>query len=217
MVKGVMSIKLSDRQHEIIEIVKKEQPITSEQIADRLNLTRAALRSDLSILTMTGILEARPKVGYFHTGRVPFNMLVQYVDNIKVKDIKTRPMVVDGDTSVYDSIVTIFIEDIGTLFIQSEGYLAGVVSRKDFVKHAIGTNDLTRLPVNMIMTRMPNIIMLEDDETMADAIMKMVEHEIDCMPVVEKCNTGDGKERYKITGRVSKTGIIRAIYEMIKA
>ena len=59
-----MGIKLSDRQMQIVEIVKSQQPITSEQVAERLNLTRAALRSDLSILTMAGILEARPKVGY---------------------------------------------------------------------------------------------------------------------------------------------------------
>lgn len=211
-----MGIKLSDRQHHIVEIVKEEQPITSEKIAEKLNLTRATLRPDLSILTMTGILDARPKVGYFHTGRTPFNMLMEYVDNIKVSDIKMWPMVVDADTSVYDCIVTIFLEDIGTLFVQSDGYLAGIVSRKDFIKHAIGTTDLNRLPVNMIMTRMPNIIMLDDDETVADAIIKIIEHEIDCMPVVKKCVTDDDKEKYEITGRVSKTIIIKAIYEMIK-
>ena len=33
-----------------------------------LNVTRATLRSDLAILTMTGILDARPKVGYFYSG-----------------------------------------------------------------------------------------------------------------------------------------------------
>jgi len=48
-----------------VDIVKKNEPITSEQIAEKLNLTRAALRPDLSILTMSGILDARPRVGYF--------------------------------------------------------------------------------------------------------------------------------------------------------
>lgn len=209
-------IKLSERQQQIIEIVKDNQPITSEQIAERLNLNRATLRPDLSILTMTGILEARPKVGYFYTGKVPSNVLARYVTSIKVKDIKSRPVVVNADTSVYDSIVTIFLEDVGTLFVQSEGYLVGVVSRKDFIKHAIGTADLTKIPVNVIMTRMPNIVTLEDEESLAEAIIKMIEHEIDCMPVVEKCILEDNKERYRITGRVSKTSVIRAVYEMIK-
>lgn len=210
-----MGIKLSDRQMQIVEIVKSQQPITSEQVAERLNLTRAALRSDLSILTMAGILEARPKVGYSLTGRIPTNMIADFINNILVKDIKTRPVVVNVDTSVYDCIVSLFLEDVGTIFVQSGGYLAGVASRKDLLKHAIGKTDLDRIPISVVMTRMPNIVTLEDEETLAMAIAKMVEHEVDCIPVVTREDTG-GKERLKITGRVSKTGIITVIHDMLK-
>lgn len=209
-------IRLSDRQNQIVEIVKAQQPITSEQIAERLSLTRAALRSDLTILTMTGILEARPKVGYSVTGRIPTNMIADFINNILVRDIKTRPVVVDVETSVYDCIVNLFLEDVGTIFAQSEGYLAGIVSRKDFIKHAIGKKDLDRMPISIAMTRMPNVVTLEDDETMAKAIAKMVEHQVDCIPVTEKAVDREGRERLKITGRVSKTGIIMVIHEMLK-
>ena len=58
---GGIEIKLSPRQEEIIELVKENPPITSEAIAKKLGVTRAAIRPDLAILTMTGILEARPK------------------------------------------------------------------------------------------------------------------------------------------------------------
>ncbi|HOO11795.1 MAG TPA: helix-turn-helix transcriptional regulator [Bacillota bacterium] len=211
----MMGIKLSERQMQIVEIVKSEQPITSEQVAERLNLTRAALRSDLSILTMAGILEARPKVGYSLTGRIPTNMIADFINNILVKDIKTRPVVVNVDTSVYDCIVSLFLEDVGTIFVQSGGYLAGVASRKDLLKHAIGKTDLDRIPISVVMTRMPNIVTLEDEETLAMAIAKMVEHEVDCIPVVTKEDTG-GREKLKITGRVSKTGIITVIHDMLK-
>jgi len=211
-----MGIKLSDRQNQIVEIVRTEQPITSEQIAERLNLTRAALRSDLAILIMTGLLEARPKVGYSLTGRIPTNMIADFINNILVRDIKTRPVVVDVETSVYDCIVNLFLEDVGTIFVQSEGYLAGIVSRKDFIKHSIGKKDLDRIPISIIMTRMPNVVTMEDDETLAQAIAKMVEHQIDCIPVTEKVDGVDGKDKLKITGRVSKTGIITVIHEMLK-
>lgn len=211
-----MGIKLSDRQNQIVEIVKTEQPITSEQIAERLNLTRAALRSDLAILIMTGLLEARPKVGYSLTGRIPTNMIADFINNILVRDIKTRSVVVNVETSVYDCIVNLFLEDVGTIFVQSEGYLAGIVSRKDFIKHSIGKKDLDRIPISIIMTRMPNVVTLEDDETLAQAIAKMVEHQIDCIPVTEKVDGVDGKDKLKITGRVSKTGIITVIHEMLK-
>ncbi len=198
-----------------MEIVKSQQPITSEQVAERLNLTRAALRSDLSILTMAGILEARPKVGYSLTGRIPTNMIADFINNILVKDIKTRPVVVNVDTSVYDCIVSLFLEDVGTIFVQSGGYLAGVASRKDLLKHAIGKTDLDRIPISVVMTRMPNIVTLQDEETLAMAIAKMVEHEVDCIPVVTREDTG-GREKLKITGRVSKTGIITVIHDMLK-
>lgn len=61
------TISLSNRQKRIAEIVRQDGPITGEHIAERLNVTRAALRSDLAILVMGGILDARPKVGYYFT------------------------------------------------------------------------------------------------------------------------------------------------------
>ncbi|MDQ1145006.1 putative ArsR family transcriptional regulator [Bacillus sp. SORGH_AS 510] len=53
-----------------MQIVKESGPITGEQIADQLSLTRATLRPDLAILTMAGFLDARPRVGYFYTGTI---------------------------------------------------------------------------------------------------------------------------------------------------
>ena len=47
------AIKLTPRQHEIIKLVKENEPITSEALARNLGVTRAALRPDLAILTMT--------------------------------------------------------------------------------------------------------------------------------------------------------------------
>ena len=62
-------IELNKRQDTILQIVKENGPITGEQIAERLNLTRATLRPDLAILTMAGFLDARPRVGYFYSGK----------------------------------------------------------------------------------------------------------------------------------------------------
>jgi DNA-binding FadR family transcriptional regulator len=44
-------------------------------IAKKLNVRRATLRPDLTVLTMAGLLEARPRVGYFYTGKTLY-MLV---------------------------------------------------------------------------------------------------------------------------------------------
>lgn len=62
-------IPLSERQKKIAEIVRQAGPVAGEAIARELGLSRAALRSDLAILTMSGILDARPRVGYYYTGK----------------------------------------------------------------------------------------------------------------------------------------------------
>ena len=64
------TISLTERQKKIAEMVRERGPITGESIAQNLNVTRAALRSDLAILVMSGVLDARPKVGYFYTGKI---------------------------------------------------------------------------------------------------------------------------------------------------
>lgn len=209
----MIDIKLSDRQEKIIDIVKHNEPITSEQIAGRLELTRATLRPDLAILTMSGILDARPKVGYFYTGKTTFSFISEKIQSIKVSERRSIPIVVDEETSIYDSIVTMFLEDVSSIYVTNKGYLSGVVSRKDFLKNAIGGMDLHKTPIAVIMTRMPNIVMTSLDESVLDAATKIIDHEIDSLPIVEKVAEGD-EVFYKILGRVTKTTITRLFVEL---
>lgn len=209
-------IQLSDRQEKIISIVKENQPITSEEIAKRLDLTRSTLRPDLAILTMSGILDARPKVGYFYTGKNIYSFIAERIANIKVNDVKSVPVIVNEETSIYDAIVTLFLDDVGTVFVTSQGYLSGVISRKDFLKNSIGGLDLTKVPVGVIMTRMPNIIMTTLDESILDAATKIIEHEIDSLPVVQECKLKNDEIKYKVVGRISKTTITRVFVELGK-
>jgi len=196
--------------------VKKCEPITSEQIADKLNLTRSALRPDLAVLTMIGILEARPRVGYFFTGKVPKNLMLERISDIKVDKIKAVPSVIKEDTSVYDAIVTLFLTDVGTLFITGkDGNLAGLVSRKDLLKTAIGNADVHKMPIGIVMTRMPNIITVTPEESAYDAARKIVDHQVDALPVV-KVVIEDDQEKHKIVGKVTKTTITKLFVELGK-
>jgi len=81
----VSTIELNKRQEQILEIVKDNGPITGEQIAERLNLTRATLRPDLAILTMAGFLDARPRVGYFYTGKSGVQLLTDNLNKLLLK------------------------------------------------------------------------------------------------------------------------------------
>ncbi|CCQ97369.1 negative regulator of gluconeogenesis [[Clostridium] ultunense Esp] len=210
----MIQIQLSERQEKIIDIVKANEPITSENIAKTLKLTRATLRPDLAILTMSGILDARPKVGYFYTGKTTFSFISEKIQGIKVAERKSIPIIVDEQTSIYDGIVTIFLEDTSTIFVTSKGYLSGVVSRKDFLKNAIGGLNLTKTPIAVIMTRMPNIIVTAPEESVLDAAMKLIEHEIDSLPVVEEVILDEGDKAYKVVGRITKTTITRLFVEL---
>lgn len=196
--------------------MKKHEPITSEEIAAKLNITRAALRPDLSILTMAGILEARPRVGYFYAGKNPKGLISEKIRSIKVSEIKAVPVVIREETSVYDAIVTLFLEDVGTLFVvQEDGSLCGVVSRKDLLKIAIGNADIKQVPVSVVMTRMPNLVTVTLDESAYDAARKIVEHQVDALPVI-KLKEVDGKQKYEVVGKVTKTTITKLFVELGK-
>lgn len=212
----MIAIEFTSRQKQIIELVKKYQPITSEHLAAKLNMTRAALRPDLTILTMSDMLEARPKVGYFYSGKSLNNLGSDFIKSIKVAEIMSSPVVIDEAATVYDAIVMLFLRDVGTIYIQSKGALTGVVSRKDFIKIAIGNNDIHNMPVGMIMSRMPNIIYTLDTESAYDAVVKLITHEIDSIPVVEPYKNNEGKEVFKIIGKVSKTNMIKLLYDLCK-
>lgn len=200
-----------------MDIVKKNEPITSEQIAEKLNLTRAALRPDLSILTMSGILDARPRVGYFFSGKSARNIIAEKINNIRVDEIKAVPVVVKEGASVYDAIVTLFLEDVGTLFVvQEDGSLVGLVSRKDLLKIAIGNADIHKIPVGVIMTRMPNLITVTPEESAFDAAQKIVDHQVDALPVVKIEQEGN-KIKYRVLGKVTKTTITKLFVELGKA
>lgn len=210
----MIDIKFTKRQEEILELVKNHEPITSEHLASKLNVTRAALRPDLAILTMTGMLDAKPKVGYMYSKKGGNSIIYDSIKEIKVSEIKSKPAVISEDTIVYDAIVQLFLNDTGTIFIESNGYLVGAVSRKDFLKIALGNTDIHKVPVGIIMTRMPNIITVFDNDTAYDAARKIIEHEVDSLPVVEKFVLDNGKEVFKITGKVSKTNVTRLFVKL---
>lgn len=204
---------MSQRQEKIIAIVRDFGPITGEQIADRLHLSRAALRPDLAILTMSGVLGARPKVGYYLTGKSPSAVVAGVLGNIKVGDILSQPVVVREHSSVYDAIVTMFVEDVGTIAVVSEGgFLEGVASRKDMLKAALTGKNVNTMPVSMAMTRMPNVVVTYPEEPVLRAAHKLLSHQVDSLPVVTA--EAEPQEKLKVVGRFTKTNITRLFVQL---
>ncbi|MHB9094937.1 MAG: helix-turn-helix transcriptional regulator [Eubacteriales bacterium] len=208
-------MELTKRQVHIVEIVKREGPITGRQIAEKLSLIRATLRPDLTLLTMTGILEARPRVGYFYSGKTPANLTAKAIRGIKVGDVKSVPAVIRNNATVYDAVVTMFLEDVGTLFVVKEGgYLDGVISRKDLLKIAMGGSDIYRMPIGVVMTRMPNLITTTPEEPVFLAAQKLSTREVDALPVVRVVEGKNGEEELEVVGRITKTTVTRVFVEL---
>ena len=203
-------IYINIRQEKIIDIVKKKGPITGEKIAEHFDVTRATIRSDLDFLNQVGFLGARPRVGYFYKDPENMEFLMEGLVKKKVKDYHSIPVCVKENSSVYDCIVQLFLNDVGTIFVvNDDGFLEGVVSRKDFLKATIGNADIKSLPVSIIMTRMPKIVTATMEESLVSIARKIVDNEIDSLPVVVEKSI-NGIPVLEVVARVSKTNITRA-------
>ncbi|MCI2790506.1 MULTISPECIES: helix-turn-helix transcriptional regulator [Staphylococcus] len=206
-------MELNKRQQQIIDIVKHNGPITGEHIADRLDLTRATLRPDLAFLTMSGILEARPRVGYYYTNKSQNKIIADELKKYHVREYASHPIIIKNGTSIYDAICTIFMEDVSTLFIiNDKGDFVGVCSRKDLLRASMMGEDIHTTPVDIIMTRMPNLSYISMDDKVIYAAQLMIEKEIDSLPIVQQKENGN----LEIKGRISKTTITKLFVSLFK-
>lgn len=203
-------MKFSDRQTEIIEIVRDEGPITGDEIAEKLGLSRATIRSDLSVLTMINILGARPKFGYFYTGKSIISQLSDDLKKLKLRDYMSLPFSCEQKTSVYDVVVGLFMEDLSSMFITDGGYLVGIVSRKDLIRFMIGDADLKKTPISVIMTRMPNVFYVDVNDSVYKAANLIVTKGIDSLPVVEVKKNNN----LEVVGRFTKTNVTRLFVDV---
>ncbi|MEF2965840.1 helix-turn-helix transcriptional regulator [Paenibacillus sp. M1] len=200
----------------MVEIVKKHAPITGEQIAEMLNLTRPTIRSDLSVLVMLDYIDAKPKVGYFLGKRAQSeNGSKLRLLEMKVGDVHGVPVVVRETTTIQEAVVTLFLENVGHLIVTDDnGLLAGIVSRKDLLKVTLGNASASAMPVSFIMTRKANMITVSPDDTVLEAARKIIAYQIDSLPVVVPAPNGEAGE-WKVVGRISKTNIIKMLLEML--
>ncbi|RTE09778.1 CBS domain-containing protein [Paenibacillus whitsoniae] len=207
------SIELTARQREIIELVAKFAPITGDRIAELLGVSRPTIRSDLAVLVMLRHIDAKPKVGYFlgtaeHQGQSPYKA----IETLKVKDVMNIPVVMRETGTVSDAIVTLFLENVGSLLIvNQEGALVGIVSRKDLLKVSLGQTAANAMPVSMVMTRHPNLFTVGPEDSVLEAARKLIHHEVDTLPVVTSV---PGQEHNEVAGRITKTTMTKLLLDV---
>ncbi|MFD2655980.1 helix-turn-helix transcriptional regulator [Gracilibacillus thailandensis] len=205
-------IDFTKRQKEIMNILTKHEPITAEQIAEMLGVSKGTLRSDLAVLVMTGHIEAKPKVGYFLSKNVNQTNQHDIWKQTLVKDIQGVAVTVKGTTTVNDAVISLFLEDVGTLIVVDDNnQLEGIVSRKDLLKVTLGNPQAASMPVQLVMTRQPKVYTISPDQSVYEAAKMMVYYEVDSLPVVKHI---DNSRVYKVIGRITKTNIVKALINM---
>lgn len=196
-------MNLTERQQEIVTMVKQTEPISAEQIAKNLDLSKSTIRSDLAVLCMTGLLEARPKVGYIYSGLAFTPLIEKRLYQVPVRDVMRPPLMVSQQTLLQDAITDMFMYDSGSLFITDEDeQLVGVVSRKDIVRFLLMSGGDNQTPIGIVMTRMPNVVVVNPDTPLYEAAKLLQLHEIDSLPVVDATNP------LTVIGKLSKTTIL---------
>jgi CBS domain-containing protein/biotin operon repressor len=208
-----LGIELTARQLTIIDLVKQHAPITGEQIAECLGISRPTIRSDLSVLVMLGYIDAKPKVGYF-LGKVMTSegWQSERLMNLKVKDVMNRPVVISESATVNDAVISLFVENTGFLTVTDEqGALTGMVSLKDLLKVTLGNANAAAIPINMVMTRLPRVVLVSPEDPVLEAAKKMLEHQVGGMPVVVL--QGD-RNRYEVVGRITKTSMAQLLVDL---
>ena len=193
---------LTERQKKILVMLKEKSLLSGDEIAQNLNITKSALRTDFSILTTLKLITSKQNKGYSYNNKCTI---------IKVKDCMSPQNSIDIRTSVYDAIIHLFNYDLGTLVVVENEKLVGIISRKDLLKAALNGKNIEKIPVSMIMTRMPNIVHCFEDDNIMEAIEKLIKHEIDSLPVLRK-----EKGKLSLVGRFTKTNVTKLFYQELK-
>ncbi|MCE5197238.1 MAG: CBS domain-containing protein [Negativicutes bacterium] len=208
-------MQLTERQDRLVSMLRNDGPLTAEEIARRMEMKKTTLRPDLTFLVRSGILSAKPKVGYYFTGlSYPANQ--RNVSALRVRDILGPAVVVRENSCVYDAVVTIFLENADMLFVVDEkDLLVGAISRNDLLKSTMGGGDLNKLPIGMVMTRLNQLIAVFEEDTVFLAVKKLIEYETDALPVVRAADK-DLKRSWKVVGMISKTIATRLLADSME-
>lgn len=165
----------------------------------------------MEFLSQLGILVAKPRIGYIYNDSLTGLSVYKNLIDLSVKDYQSVPAIISEETTAYEAIVALFMHNVGSLcVVDSLGVLVGLVSRKDLLKMTLSGTDAKALPVSVVMTRMPNLIMTSPDESLWTAAKKLILHEVDSLPITKQNAKGD----YEVLGRFTKTNVAKAFVDL---
>jgi len=130
---------------------------------------------------------------------------------MKVRSVtknKGKPVITLSPSDTLDKAVTLMMDHrIGSVLIVDPDVLIGILSERDLLRvlHQGLDHSLANITVNDAMT--PNPIICDPDESLEDAMTKMVDNNIRHLPVVYKG---------KLEGMLSITDIVEELLKKAK-
>jgi acetoin utilization protein AcuB len=131
-----------------------------------------------------------------------------------VKDIMTpKPITIDPDKTLHDALRIMYQHDIRRLPVTEGKKLVGIISDRD-IKQVVGrptvvsrltSEEELKLSVREVMTR--NVVTVEHDTDLREAIELMVENKFGGLPVVDRDQN--------VVGIVSEIDILRYSLDLI--
>ena len=122
---------------------------------------------------MISVLEARPNVGYYYVGLSPKDQTAEILRSYSVHDVLSQAVIVSPETNLYDTIVTIFTEDVGTIFgLRRFLFTRCCITQGFYCRASIGQTDAHTMPISMIMTPVSKVITVEPSDSLAVAAKK---------------------------------------------
>lgn len=200
---------LTKRQKQIIELTKEQSPMTSEQIAEKLNLHVPTIRGDLRLLTAIEILKSRPKVGYEFSEMPKSGLNFEELYDNNISEILKTPTFVQENTTLQECVNILFLKDSGSLYVIDDNKnLLGLISRKDLLSVTVNNADTDSMVASMVMTRMPNLVTVTADMSIIEVGELLYKHEVDSLPVTKK------DDPRQVIGKITKNRIFQYFIEL---
>ena len=114
----------------------------------------------------------------------------------------TSPVIKAREKAQYEAALKEVFADAVKFETVEEGKLNTIKTKR---------KNIEKIPVSIIMTRMPNIVHCFEDDNIMEAIEQLIKHDLDSLPVLRK-----EKGKLSIVGRFTKTNVTKLFYQELK-
>lgn len=104
-------------------------------------------------------------------------------DLLEAKQQEEKVISIDPLDSVYDAIELMTEKNVGSVLVQIDGYLVGILGERDFVRRSILDNKMSKATkVSEVMTTEP--VTVTEEDTVVHCVSLMKNRHVRHLPVV---------------------------------